>query len=146
MSAVTAVHMGETLPEIVRHVTQDVIDAYARATGDFNPIHVDPEYAKTGPFGRTIAHGLMTLAFVAEMLNVWSEGRFDGAGEIDVTFVGPVFVGDLVRVGGEVAGMVERDGVACAQIRLTCNAGERPILVGTALQPIANTGEPHRGA
>lgn len=44
------------------HVTQDVIDAFADVTKDFQFIHVDPEKAAQTPFGGTIAHGLLTLA------------------------------------------------------------------------------------
>lgn len=134
----THVAVGDTLPVLTRYVTQDMIDAYAEATGDFNPIHVDPEYSKTGPFGRTIAHGLMTLAFVAQMLNEWSDGRFDESGEVDIAFVGPVFVGDTVEVTGSVEQIVDRDGIACSRVKLACRAGERQILAGHALQPIEN--------
>ncbi|HHZ09072.1 MAG TPA: MaoC family dehydratase [Rhizobiales bacterium] len=127
---------GDALPVLTRKVTQEMIDAYAEASGDFNPIHVDPEYSKTGPFGRTIAHGLMTLAFVAQVLNEWSGGRFDASGEIDIAFVGPVFAGDTIEVTGAVEGFVERDGIASVRVKLTCRAGERLILAGHALQPI----------
>lgn len=128
------------LPVLVRDVDQAKIDAYARATGDLNPIHVDPDYAKTGPFGRTIAHGLMTLAFVAEMLNRWSDGAFDEAGEIDIAFVGPVFAGDVVEVSGIVEEIVKRDGVDSLRIKLLVMAGERRILAGHAIQPISGPG------
>lgn len=134
----TQVAVGDTLPVLTRSITQDMINAYAEATGDFNPIHVDPEYSKSGPFGRTIAHGLMTLAFVAQMLNEWSDGRFDESGEVDIAFVGPVFVGDTVEVTGSVDQIVDRDGIASARVKLTCRAGERQILAGHALQPIEN--------
>ena len=43
-------------------ITQDRIDVFAEATGDHQWIHVDPEKAKDGPFGRTIAHGYLTLS------------------------------------------------------------------------------------
>jgi 3-hydroxybutyryl-CoA dehydratase len=137
---------GEVLPVLVRHVTQPMIDAYAEASGDFNPIHVDPEFAKTGPFGRTIAHGLMTLAFVAQMLNEHSSGAFDESGEIDIAFVGPVYAGDTVEVSGEIEDVVQREGLACARIKILCKAGDRQILVGTAIQPIGKTGGRGRGA
>jgi len=130
------VAVGDALPVLKRAVTQDVIDAYARASGDFNPIHVDPEYSKTGPFGRTIAHGMMTMAFVAQVLNEWSASAFDASGELDIAFIGPVFTGDTVEVSGIVEDIVERDGVACARIKLICRAGERQILAGHAIQPI----------
>ena len=132
----TQVVVGDTLPILTRSITQEMINAYAEATGDFNPIHVDPEYSRTGPFGRTIAHGLMTLAFVAQMLNEWSDGQFDDCGEIDIAFVGPVFVGDTVEVAGSVEQIVDRDGVASARVKLSCRACERQILAGHALQPI----------
>jgi len=127
---------GDASPVLVRHVTQGMINAYAEASGDFNPIHVDPEFAATGPFGRTIAHGLMTLAFVSQMLNEWTQGAFDETGEIDVAFVGPVYTGDTVEVSGIVEEIVERDGRQCVRIKLQCSAGVRQILAGHAIQPI----------
>lgn len=132
--------VGARLPVLVRAVDQARIDAYAKASGDFNPIHVDPDFARSGPFGRTIAHGLMTLAFVAEMLNRWSGGAFDEGGEIDIAFVGPVFAGDVVEVSGVVEELVKRDGVDCARIALLVMAGERRILAGHAMQPISGPG------
>lgn len=129
---------GDSLPRLARTVTQQMIDAYAEASGDFNPIHVDPGYARGGPFGRTIAHGLMTLAFAAQVLNEWSGGGFDAEGEIDVAFVGPVFAGDTVEVAATVEEIVEREGRRCARVKLACRAGERQILAGFALQPIEN--------
>ncbi|WP_293866026.1 MaoC family dehydratase [uncultured Alsobacter sp.] len=128
---------GETLPQVARTVDQATIDAYARASGDFNPIHVDPAFAATGPFGRTIAHGLMTLAYVAEMLNGWSRGAFDAAGTLDIAFVGPVFAGDRVEVNGTVDDVGEQDGRAVASITLEAKAGERTILAGRARIPLA---------
>ena len=129
---------GSILPGLVRHVTQNMIDAYAEASGDFNPIHVDPVYSRSGPFGRTVAHGLMTLAFVAHMLNDWSEGYFDVCGSVDVTFVGPVFVDDTVEISGRVEDVFDRDGTRCARIKVMCQAGGRQILAGFAVQPIGN--------
>ncbi|MGW9331725.1 MaoC family dehydratase [Bosea sp. NPDC055594] len=125
---------------LVRTVDQATIDRYAQASGDFNPIHVDPVYAAKSPFGRTIAHGLMTLAYVADMLNRWSGGRFDEAGEIEVTFVGPVFVGDTVEISGAAEEHVERDGQECLRIKLRVTAGERLILTGYAIHPDTKTG------
>jgi 3-hydroxybutyryl-CoA dehydratase len=131
---------GSALPVILRRVDQATIDAYAAVSGDHNPIHVDPDYARTGPFGRTIAHGLMTLAYVSELLNHWTGGTFDGAGEMDVTFIGPVYAGDEVRVTGTVEDVVQRDDAPCLRIRLSVTAGDRPILAGIALHPLTNSG------
>lgn len=130
---------GFELPVLAILVTQQVIDAYAEATGDYNPIHVDPDYAAKGPFGRTIAHGLMTLAYAARMLNDWSGGYFDEAGEIEVAFVGPVFAGDTIEVSAVVEALVMRGGRTSARCNLVCRCGERKILAGTVYQPVDNT-------
>ena len=52
---------GETLPVLSRHVTQRMIDDYAKASGDFNPIHLHVLAAKAFGFPRAIAHGMWTL-------------------------------------------------------------------------------------
>lgn len=49
------------------HVTQDAINQFAELTGDKYFLHVDPEAAKNGPFGTTIAHGFLTLALMPQM-------------------------------------------------------------------------------
>lgn len=130
--------LGDTAPAMEWHITQADIDRYAEATGDHNPIHVDPDYAAKGPFGRTIAHGLMTLAFAAQMLNRWTGGAFDEAGEIDVSFTGPVFVEDRIRIGAEVTGIDDEGIATCA---LSCTAGDRQILAGTVRLPVEEKGE-----
>lgn len=48
-------------------VTQQQIDLFAEATGDHQWIHVDPERAKAGPFGATIAHGYLTLSLIPRL-------------------------------------------------------------------------------
>jgi 3-hydroxybutyryl-CoA dehydratase len=132
---------GYVVPPLHRCVTQDVINEYAQATGDFNPIHVDEEYSRTGPFGRTIAHGLMTLAYAAQMLNAWSDGAFDASGELTVAFIGPVFVGETVELTAMVEALEERDGVLVARCTLNCTATDRKIMAGTVHQPVPQSKE-----
>ena len=133
--------IGTSLPVILRTVDQATIDAYARASGDFNPIHIDPEFARTGPFGRTIAHGLMTLAYVAELLTDWSDGAFDGTGEIDVTFISPIYAGDQVCVTGEIVELIASGAQDDVRIRIDVRAGDRVILAGHAYLPVTQPGQ-----
>ena len=124
--------VGIALPPLVRHVTQASIDAYARASGDHNPIHVDPAFAATGPYGRTIAHGLMTLAFVGQLLNRWSDGAFDRSGQLDATFLGPIFADDTVVVAATIESAVDTPDAIDTRLALRCSVGERAVLIGTA--------------
>jgi acyl dehydratase len=83
-------------------VTQDEIDAFAAATDDFERIHVDPRRARETPFGRTIAHGLLTLSlgpkFSYEMLQVDGVPLHLNYGFDRVRFVTPLPVGSRVRM------------------------------------------------
>ena len=82
-------------------VTQDQINQFAQATGDQQWIHVDPERAKDGPFGTTIAHGFLTLsllpAFFATAFKIQNVRMGVNYGLNKVRFTSPVPVGSKVR-------------------------------------------------
>ncbi|MBK6615631.1 MaoC family dehydratase [Ottowia sp.] len=83
-------------------VTQQHIDQFADATGDHQWIHVDPERAKTGPFGTTIAHGFLTLSLLAGLADrsfVINDVRMGvNYGLNKVRFTSPVPAGSRVRL------------------------------------------------
>lgn len=79
-------------------VDQSIVDQYARISGDHNPLHLDAAFAAQTPFGRTIAHGMMTLCFLSDSLQAWVGDCWAESGSVDVTFLSPVFPGDIVTV------------------------------------------------
>ena len=82
--------------EITKTIEQSDIDAFARVTGDHNPVHVDEEFAKTTRFGRRIAHGMLTASLISAVL----ANQLPGEGSVylgqTLKFVAPVFPGDEV--------------------------------------------------
>ncbi len=91
-------------------VTQERVDTFAEATGDHQWIHVDPERAKDGPFGGTIAHGYLTLSLVipmfSEVLTIDGVSMAINYGLNKVRFLAPVPVDAHVRLSaslGEVS-------------------------------------------
>jgi acyl dehydratase len=82
-------------------ISQQQVDAFADATGDHQWIHVDVERAKDGPFGRTIAHGYLTLALVpmfsGQVFSLETPGAKLNYGVNKVRFPNPVPVGSNVR-------------------------------------------------
>lgn len=100
-------------------VTQDRIDRFAEATGDHQWIHVDPERAKAGPFGATIAHGYLTLSllplFYQSVYSVEGVKMGINYGANKVRFLNPVPVGSRLRASIEV-GEVKRMADDGAQI------------------------------
>ena len=96
-----------TLPAVSHTVTREQVERYADASGDHNPIHVDEAFAAGTRFGRPIAHGMLVLAFVSEMLTKALKRSWLTGGRLRVRFRIPVYHGDRVYVTGllrEVAG------------------------------------------
>ncbi len=79
-------------------VTEEMIDHFAQATGDDNPVHLDEEFAKTSIFKKRVAHGMLTTGIMSGVFGT----QFPGQGTIyisqTVNFVRPVFIGDEVTV------------------------------------------------
>ncbi|GGA63394.1 MaoC family dehydratase [Nitratireductor aestuarii] len=105
-------------------IDQDRIDMFAKATGDFQWIHVDPEKAKDGPFGRTIAHGYLTMSlinmFLPDMFEAQGAKMGVNYGSDRTRFPAPVPVGSRVRgvaelVNGEIIG----DGAVQTTVRVS---------------------------
>jgi len=95
-----------------RTITESDVVAFAGLSGDYNPLHTDEEFAKTGPFGRRIGHGVLTLAVLT--------GLWDRLGILTTTveafygidklrFTRPVFFGDSLRATVRVVDKKERE-------------------------------------
>lgn len=116
-------------------IEQDRINLFADATGDHQWIHVDEEKAKKGPFGKTIAHGYLSLSlankFLPEIVEVQSLKMGVNYGCDKVRFPAPVPVGSKVRGGAEVISVEEMKGGFQAVIRVTVEieGGDRPACV-----------------
>jgi acyl dehydratase len=105
-------------------ITQERIDQFARATGDHQWIHVDPERAKRGPFGKTIAHGYLTQSlvnfFLPQIVEVRGIAMGINYGADRLRFPAPVPVGAKLRGSAELLAVEEtRDGGVQAKFRVT---------------------------
>ena len=96
--------LGDTMVTQEHVVTEEEIVAFARLTGDDNPLHTDHEYTKTHMFGQPVAHGLLVLSIASGLS--WQLGfmqetvlAFRG---LEWKFSRPVFIGDRIRVKAEV--------------------------------------------
>jgi acyl dehydratase len=111
-------------------VTQDQVNLFADATGDHQWIHVDPERAKDGPFGRAIAHGYLTLSLAPVLLNqvIRVDNMKFGVnyGANKVRFPSPVPVGGDLRMGVTVAGVEDVDGGVQVTYDLTMEVRDAP--------------------
>jgi acyl dehydratase len=114
-------------------ITQERVDGFADATDDHQWIHVDPERAKTGPFGAPIAHGYLTLSlvnrFLPEIVQVHGISMGVNYGADRIRFPTPVKVGARIRGRAELIEAEQtKDGGVQAKIRVTVEieGEERP--------------------
>lgn len=103
------VKVGDSWVSPARTVTETDIVNFAGMSGDYNPLHVDHEFARQTPFGRPIAHGLLGLALVAGLGSFSPHMRTIAFVRItEWNFLKPVFVGDTVHVRTEIVACEEK--------------------------------------
>jgi acyl dehydratase len=120
-------------------VTQDRIDQFAKATGDFQWIHVDRERARQSPFGSTIAHGFLTLS----MLPMLTEAAFTipdrtmgiNYGLNKVRFTSPVPAGSKIRARFTLAKLEPLDGGVQTTwtVVVEREGGDKPAMVAETI-------------
>ncbi len=120
---------GDTLPPLIKHITQEKINLYAEASGDFNPLHVDEVFARQTPLGGTIAHGMLVLAYLSEMVSQVFGISWLADGKLSVRFKAPARPGDTITVNGIVNSLVEENGVSYASCSLECHNQKGETLI-----------------
>lgn len=129
------------LPSVVKTIAQEQLNQYADASGDHNPLHLDAQFAQSTQFGGIIAHGMLTLAFVSEMMLAAYGRSWLESGSLRVRFKGAAYVGDCVETWGQVTKQ-EQQGL---RQRVTCSVGVRnrdnqqEIISGTATVDVENS-------
>ena len=103
-------NIGDQLPRVERLIDQDQVDRYARAAGDFNPVHIDHEFAKSSQFGRTIAHGMLIAASISEVMTTAFKVDWLRSGRMKLRFRAPVYPGDTIVTQGEIQDIREKSG------------------------------------
>ena len=100
-------HRNGSLPGIRKIISREQIRRYSQASGDFNPVHLDEDFAAGSSFGGIVAHGMMTLAFLSEMLAERFGVDWLSSGSLKVRFKRPAYPGDTLRTWGQVTNRQE---------------------------------------
>jgi acyl dehydratase len=91
---------GMQLPPSEKIIDRQSIGLYAKASSDFNPIHTDEGFAAKSQFGGIIAHGMLVLSYLAQMLTDAFGDAWFGSSKLDVRFKTPARPGDVLVFGG----------------------------------------------
>lgn len=121
-----------------RSLTQRQINAYAEASGDRNPLHVDPVFAASTPLGGTVAHGMLVLSWVSALLTEAFGQAWIRHGALQVRFRTPARPGDTLALRAQVARVDSQHGVSRLGLTVTArNQGGDEVLSGQATVEIA---------
>jgi acyl dehydratase len=124
---------GQEFTSRGRTITEADVVNFAGLSGDYIELHTSEEYARQGPFGRRIAHGLLTLSISSGLMtqmNLFTDTVVAFYGIDRLRFTKPVFLGDTVHVVKRVAELVpkEKAGVVTFETSVFNQNGE-PVLV-----------------
>jgi meromycolic acid (3R)-3-hydroxyacyl-[acyl-carrier protein] dehydratase HadB len=128
------VDVGDQLPEVRRVVTREDVAAYAEASGDRNPLHLDDAFARTVGFPGIIAHGMFTMGHMASAVVAWA-GDAASVVSISAQFRAPVFLGETIVAGGHVQSVDADERIAELETWVTVERDGRvewPVKKGSA--------------
>ena len=118
--------IGDTFKK-ERLVTDELIRAFAEVSGDFNPIHLDEEFARTTRFGRRIAHGMLSGAFISAVLGYeFTEEKIVYLSQT-LKFTAPVYIGDIITTTATVTAIREGKNVVTMDTTCTNQDGETVV-------------------
>jgi 3-hydroxybutyryl-CoA dehydratase len=102
-----------------------MLNAYADASGDYNPIHIDEAFARTTPMQGTIAHGMLVLSFISQMMTAAFGARWLASGSLEVRFRAPARPGDTVTA--RATALEPKDGRLRYAVECVSQTGEQLI-------------------
>jgi 3-hydroxybutyryl-CoA dehydratase len=114
--------------QISKTITEADIELFAKATGDFNPVHLDQAYAEKTMFKGRIAHGLLSVGLLSSILGNILPGHGTIYLSQEVKFLAPVRIGDTITAGVEVIELISEKNRA--KFRTTCINQDGKLVVG----------------
>ena len=128
--------IGAEMPPLANGpIKQIQLTRYAGASGDFNPIHQDPEFAQAAGMGGVFAHGMLSMGFVAQSVTDWL-----GVGtlrKLGVRFTALVRLKDVVTCRGRVVGTSEKNGERLVELEVWAeNQRGEKVVTGRATAAI----------
>ena len=115
-----------------KQITDAVVRGFAELSGDFNPIHLDEEFAKTTQFGRRIAHGMISGALISAVLGNEFRGLKIVYLSQTMKFTAPVFIDDTVTATATVTNIREDKQIITLETICT-NQAEKVVVKGESM-------------
>jgi len=113
------------------NIDEKLQEDFAKISGDFNPLHMDEQFAKKSKFGRRICHGMLLSSFFSRLIGMYLPGKNALYFSQNLNFVEPCFIGDKIIVKGEVIDKSEATRMIKIKTTIKNRVG-RVLIEGTA--------------
>lgn len=131
MAIAEAIPIGRELPALVKELSQRRIDVYSGVRP--RSIHTDEDWARQKGFRTTLAQGMMSTAYVSEMMTRFLGAGFVKGGTLSMAFIKPVYAGDRLTVHGVVKETRPEGAGMRVVVEVWCeNQGGEKTAVGSA--------------
>jgi acyl dehydratase len=122
---------GQEIPPLVKHPSTQQLVMWAGASGDFNPIHYDKDFALSRGLSGVVVHGQLVTAFLGQMVTDWL-GESGSIRKISVSYKGMNYPGDMITCRGVINKISPTDGQCSLDIWAENTRGEKTV-VGVAV-------------
>jgi len=131
-----SLNVGDEIPALTTpSVSRHTLALYCGASGDHNPIHVDLDFAKSSGLNDVIAHGMLSAAYLAQMLTNWVNQS--ALRSFNNRFTAMTQIGDTVSCSGKIVEKFEKDGEKFVRLELYTNTPETQTIAAEAVIVLA---------
>ena len=111
-------------------VSEEDLEVFAQLSGDRNPLHTDPDFAKTKGFRDKVVYGALLIAKLSQLIGMYLPGRDAILTGLNAAFRAPVHPGDVVQLRARVAHVSQATGAV--NLSVHASIGHRTVMSGTA--------------
>ena len=101
-------------------ITEEMVENFADFSGDYNPLHLDPVFARSTPYGETIAHGMLILGHISDMMIQEFGHYWISNGKLKIRFKAPVFIPSEIFTYGEIRKIVTESQTSLVECLIGC--------------------------
>jgi 3-hydroxybutyryl-CoA dehydratase len=84
-------------------ITEQHMHQFLNISGDINPMHIDGEFARLRQMNGRVVYGMLTSSFYSTLIGVYLPGKYALLHSIDIQFLKPVYIGDMLKITGEIS-------------------------------------------
>ena len=121
--------IGQELISVNKKIDKKMVEDYADISGDHNPIHLNPDYAKDTIFNHTIAHGMLLISSISEMMLLNFNYQWTESGKLKIKFRNPLYVGESMNCKGKITKIETDNDRTLVTSEVMCTSEEGKILI-----------------